>query len=145
MKYYLTKNDFVILFKRMEENYKKESITENSNILPIKNQLPFIKGSLSVCKIQINCYEEDYGKRDIRFPPKTSFGTGFFLKIKHDENENEYQYYLVSCEHVIQKEIIEKNNEILYYSYFYESRRKSIILNTKERFIKEYMSDNKLI
>ena len=126
----------------MELNYQNESLTENSDILPIKNELPFIKGSLSVCKIEINCYEGDYGKRKIRNPPKSSFGTGFFLKIKHDENENEYQYYLVSCEHVIQKEIIEKNNEILNYSYFYESRRKSIILNTNERFIKEYMTDN---
>ena len=110
-------------------SYQKEALIKRSSILPIHKELNFIKGSLSVCKITF------MDGLDM------IFGTGFFIKFKRDKTDNKYQYFLMTCEHVIKKEIIDLNNVDLNIFYHYESIHKIIKLNKYERFIKEYKTN----
>ena len=110
-----------------------ESMNKRSSIFPIHHykNLNFIKGSLAVCKI---IYYSLDGKGYIG-------GTGFFIKFKDDNDDDlRYQYFLMTCEHVIKKEMIEANNINIDIFYHYESIHKKIELNQK-RFIKEYKTD----
>ena len=108
-------------------------MNKRSSIFPIHHykNLNFIKGSLAVCKI---IYYSLDGKGYIG-------GTGFFIKFKDDNDDDlRYQYFLMTCEHVIKKEMIEANNINIDIFYHYESIHKKIELNQK-RFIKEYKTD----
>ena len=110
-----------------------ESMNKRSSIFPIHHykNLNFIKGSLAVCKIIYHSFD---GKGYIG-------GTGFFIKFKDDNDDDlRYQYFLMTCEHVIKKEMIEANNINIDIFYHYESIHKKIELNQK-RFIKEYKTD----
>ena len=53
----------------------------------------------------------------------TGFETGSFIKFKEG---NKFQYFLMTCEHVIQKEIIEKDNEEIKLFYHLENIGKKI-------------------
>lgn len=63
------------------ENYINEAITEYSKIESISPKLGFIKGALSIFKI------------DITMNDKIKKGTGFFLKIKSKYSDNFYHYH----------------------------------------------------
>lgn len=115
-------------------SFRNESMNKRSSILPINcyKNLNFIKGSLSVCKI---IYPSLDGKGYIG-------GTGFFIKFKDDDDYNmKYQYFLMTCEHVIEKTMIDANNISIDIFYHYESIHKKIELNQKKRFMKEYKTD----
>lgn len=115
-------------------SFRNESMNKRSSILPINcyKNLNFIKGSLSVCKI---IYPSLDGKGYIG-------GTGFFIKFKDDDDYNmKYQYFLMTCEHVIEKTMIDANNISIDIFYHYESIHKKIKLNQKKRFMKEYKTD----
>ena len=122
---------------RAKNNYIKESLLSESTIYPVSNiiNLNHLKGALSICKIKTNFYDDEYGNRDSKVE-KTGFGTGSFIKFR---DGNKFQYFLMTCEHVIQKEIIEKDNQEIELFYHFESISKKITLNRDERFIKEYM------
>ena len=122
---------------RAKNNYIKESLLSESTIYPVSNiiNLNHLKGALSICKIKANFYDDEYGNRDSKVE-KTGFGTGSFIKFR---DGNKFQYFLMTCEHVIQKEIIEKDNQEIELFYHFESISKKITLNRDERFIKEYM------
>lgn len=91
----------------MKKDYKiqNEIFTLNSEIRSTKIYIPFIMGSSSICKIEINFYEGPFGRRDISNLNRGS-GTGFFIKFKKPNSDYKYKYFLMTCEHVIQKEII---------------------------------------
>ena len=66
----------------------------------------------------------------------TSHGTGFFIIIT--ENSKTYKF-LLSCEHVIPKEIIDKKVTIsLLYGKFKNEKKFEIKLDNKERYIKSF-------
>ena len=67
-----------------------------------------------------------------------NIGSGFFLKYEINEK---FYYYLISCGHVITKNIIEKNGmiQIFYDNELYEI---DIKLDGKERFIKNLQDLN---
>ena len=72
---------------------------------------------------------------------KNSSGSGFFIKIKNPDNNHEFKYFIITCEHVVQKEIIEKGAINIYVDYYYETLTLELILDKYERFIKEYMTE----
>ena len=108
-------------------NYIKEAITKESEIIPIHKSLNFIKGSLSVCRLLLD----------------NNLGTGFFIKFKNETINRKYQFFLMTCSHIINNKIINLNNIVLNIYYHYNSIHKQIILNKNERFIKDY-SDYKV-
>ena len=79
----------------------------------------FIKACNSICKILVYKYT----------------GSGFFLKARKD---NKDFYCLITCEHVITKDIIE--NKMTFIDVFYDNSNKTleIYLNKEMRFIREY-------
>ena len=103
---------------------------EHMNKFPIRpiNLSTTISAS-SIGKIYASWF---YNKRE-------ALGTGFFIKIKKEESNNLYQYFFVTCEHVIPKTIIEAGYHDIEIAYHCESAHLSIDLN-EERFIKEYQS-----
>ena len=123
------------------KDYKieKEIITLKSNIESTKIYIPFIKGALSVCKIQMKCYKEDsYGIRDLSKEPVVGLGTGFFIKFKDPQEENRYKYFLMTNEHVLQKEIIYEEQVNFSIKYYFEQYSRIFDFKKGERFIKEY-------
>ena len=126
----------------MEEKEEKfnEVMTENSKLESIKPHLPFIKGSLCLCKIRCPSFPGNFGQRDM-YQMKNSSGSGFFIKIKNPDNNQEFKYFIITCEHVVQKEIIEKDAINIYVDYYYETLTLELILDKYERFIKEYMTE----
>ena len=102
-------------------SYQKEICVKDSTILPIHEKLNFIQGSLSVCVIEYDCYS----------------GTGFFIKFRNETNINQYQYFLMTCHHVIGEDLYNIDIKILYH---YARIQKIIKLNN--RFIKYYSSSN---
>ena len=101
--------------KRVDDNEKKG----NSSIIPINflyNEFKYI------CKIEINI-----DKNIIQF------GSGFFIKL---EKDNKPLYCLMSNEHIISRDIINKNGKI---SIIYNNEEEITQINlTKDRFIKDY-------
>ena len=81
--------------------------------------------SHSICKIVTNTFQ----------------GTGFFLKILLDNNK--YLYLLMSNEHLIKKEMIEKKENIIVY-YRLEKKNIEIKLNEEERYIKCFLDINNI-
>ena len=123
------------------EKIKNEIITLKSKIQSTKIYIPFIKGSLSVSKILMKCYEEDdYGKRDLSKKLDGS-GTGFFLKVKDPNEDNRYKYFLMTNEHVLQKEIINDKHINFTIKYFFEQYSKTFDFDRGERFVKEYKTN----
>ena len=108
------------------ENYINEAITEYSKIESISPKLGFIKGALSIFKIDINMNN------------KIKKGTGFFLKIKSKYSDNFYHYYLITNEHVIEKDLIKERQIKFIIYYHFEEIYKEFTINTSETFIKEY-------
>ena len=119
---------------------KNEVLTSESKLKSTKIHLPFIEGSLSVCKIHTFVYKGKFGNRDLSQYIGAS-GTGFFIKFKDNKFKNRYKYFIMTNEHVLQKEIIEKGTIYFTIYYFYEKYYKKILLNKKERFIKEYKTN----
>ena len=65
-----------------------------------------------------------------------NYGTGFFMKMK--KNNNTYKF-LLSCEHVISKELIDKKATIqMIYGKLNNEKKFKIKLDNKERFIKSF-------
>ena len=126
----------------MEDN-KNEVLTSDSKLKSTKVSLPFIEGSLSVCKIETYVYDGHFGNRDLS-KIYCGSGTGFFIKFRDNKSKNKYKYFIMTNEHVIQKEIIEKGSVYITIYYFYEKYSKKILLNKQERFIKEYKTDFEL-
>ena len=122
------------------QNGTNEIMTFGSKIESTKIQIPFIVGSLSICKIICEFYNGNFGYRDLN-DKKTGSGTGFFIKFKDPKSQNRYKYFVITCEHVIQKEIIESEPIKLKILYFYENYLKSFSFNKSQRFIKEYRTD----
>ena len=61
-------------------------------------------------------------------------GTGFFVKIKIKEK---IKYFLITCNHVISKNDISLKNVLdIYYGKKNEEKKRSIILDNKQRYIK---------
>ena len=109
----------------MQKNFgiTNEVITLNSSPLEStkKNlRINFILGSVSICKIRVDCYDGVFGFRDISSGPKKSIGSGFFIKFKKPNSDSKYKYFMMTCEHVIQKEIIERELVEFEMVYFYE-------------------------
>ena len=77
------------------------------------------------CKIEINKNQNK------------EFGSGFFIKL---EKNKKPLYFLMTNEHIISKEIINKKGEITIF-YNNEEEKRLIQLN-KERFIKDYSDIN---
>ena len=101
----------------INKNIEKEVLFVNSEIRSIDSCLyEVIK---SICKI---IYPKETG---------TEKGTGFFIKLFHD---NGPLFCLMTCEHIITNEIIEKNKTIEIY-YDNQKKRIKIKLNKNERFI----------
>ena len=123
------------------KDYKieKEVITLKSKIESTKIYIPFIKGALSVCKILVKFYKDDSnGKRDLSKEPVDGSGTGFFIKFKDPKKENSYKYFLMTNEHVLQKEIIYEEQVIFTIKYYFEQYSRTFDFKKGERFIKEY-------
>ena len=121
-----------------------EVITLNSSPLEStkKNlRINFILGSISICKIRADCYDGDFGCRDISSGTKKKIGSGFFIKFKKPNSDSKYKYFMMTCEHVIQKEIIKRDLIEFEMVYFYEKYSMNFSFNKSERFIKEYMTD----
>ena len=108
---------------KINENEKVHKINEvdTDNALNIIN-LDLYNTIKSVCKIITS----------------KGNGTGFLIRLQKDSKE---LYCLMSNEHVITKDMIDSNEKI---SVFYEAQNENfeIILNKKERVIKEYTSNN---
>ena len=119
---------------------QKEVFSLTSKIKSFKIYIPFIKGSLSICKIEMEYYDGDFGNRNLSVK-KQGCGTGFFIKFKDPNSDNKYKYFLMTCEHVIQKEIINENKFDFTIKYYYEKYSKKFSFNKKKRFIKEYMTN----
>ena len=117
-------------------NEKKEIVTDNSKnikkeVLNDDSEIHTIDSCLyevirSICKI---IYPKETG---------TDKGTGFFIKLFRD---NEPLFCLMTCEHIITNEIIDKNKVIEIY-YDNQKKRIKIELNKKERFIKNFLDLN---
>ena len=127
----------------MKREYKtqNEIFSLNSTIESTKIHIPFAIVSISICKIKIKCYDGNFGSRDIYGDKKIGTGTGFFIKFKDPNSDNRFKYFLMTCEHVIQKEIIEEEPIEFDIVYFYEKYSKKFKFKKSERFIKEYRSD----
>ena len=67
------------------------------------------------------------------------YGSGFFIKLPREDYEGNISFLhcLISCHHVINKEMIDSKNEI---KVFYEKEEKfvDIILDAKRRYIKTF-------
>lgn len=72
---------------------------------------------------------------------KNTCGTGFLLKLVR---ENKLFYFLISCEHVLEKDLIDNKKKIeINYNYNYieqnvKNKKITIKLDEKERFIRRY-------
>ena len=114
---------------------KNEVLTPDSKLKSTKEHIPFIEGSLSVCKIETFVYDGNFGSRDLSKIFKGS-GTGFFIKFKDNRSENKYKYFIMTNEHVIQKEIIEKGTVYFTIYYFYEKYSKNFYLIKRKDSLK---------
>ena len=65
---------------------------------------------------------------------KNTVGTGFFIKIQKNNNNC---YFIMSCEHVITKQMIDLK-ESIDISYDNQHKNLTIKLDKKERFIRDY-------
>jgi hypothetical protein len=110
-----------------KNNKVKECIIETSSPFE-KLDLHLSDVSKSICKIRIEIKSE------------AIIGTGFLLKFYIDQ---ELFYCLISNEHVIKKEIVENNNNIIYIFYDNEFKCANIKLGNKKRYIKSFI-DNEL-
>jgi len=119
---------------------QKEVFSLTSEIKSFKIYIPFIKGSLCICKIEMEYYEGEFGNRDLS-QKKPGCGTGFFIKFKDPNSDNKYKYFLMTCEHVIQKEIIDENKIDFTIKYYYEKYIKKFSFTKNQRFIKEYRTN----
>ena len=104
----------------------KESMCDS----PIRSVPRNTESSLSVCKIHASWFENK----------ESALGTGFFIKIKKERNPNLYQYFLVTCHHVILEKKFETGNEEIDIYYHLERAKLTIQLDKNERFIKQYES-----
>lgn len=103
-----------------EEKIINENISEDSESKKIDRGL--FNAFSSICKIII--LNENNNKS----------GIGFLIKLFRKDNPF---YCLMTNESLINKEIIESNKEIEIY-YNYNKKKKALILNENERYIKEY-------
>ena len=97
----------------------KEVFIHNSPLVPINSSYNEFK---YICKIEINIDDNNIKN-----------GSGFFIKL---EKNNKPLYCLMSNEHIISRDIINKNGEIKII-YNNEENIRQIKL-TKDRFIKDY-------
>ena len=97
----------------------EEKDIKNSKIIEID---ALLEVSGAICKVQTN----------------KTVGTGFFMKL---EKSNKPFYCLITCEHVIQEEMIDSKNII---EVYYENQKSKLKfpLNKNERFIRSYRYSN---
>ena len=95
---------------------KPESINPDN---PLQKLKPIAKPSKSVCKLIV---------------PPNQLGSGFLIKFFKGE---EPFYCLMTNEHVVTKKMVEHKITIDVY-YDSEDKNKEIILNSNERFIKDF-------
>ena len=96
---------------------KPESIQPGSEMHQIN--IPVSKTIKSLCKV---------------ITPNKEIASGFLIKFFKDQQDF---FCLMTNEHVITKELIEKKETITFY-YDSESKNREIQLNPEERFIKEF-------
>ena len=96
---------------------KKPEILNPDN--PLQKLKPIAKPSKSVCKLII---------------PPNQLGSGFLIKFFKGE---EPFYCLMTNEHVVTKKMVENKIKIDVY-YDSEDKNKEIVLNSDERFIKDF-------
>ena len=113
-------NELVDMSDRNKNNRIKECMIEISPL--VKIDLFISKVSKSICKIKIET------------PLGTKYGTGFLLRFYI---YREIFYCLVSNEHVISKDIINKEDNI-YISYDIEFKTVNIKLAQNKRYIKSF-------
>ena len=99
---------------------QKEILINNNQIIFIP--LNLLKTFKSLCKIEYN----------------DKIGSGFFIKL---EKKNEDFFCLITNEHVITKDMIEKKEKITFY-YDSEEKVKEIYLNRDDRIIKDFINMN---
>ena len=69
----------------------------------------------------------------VRIEIQNKWGTGFFLK---KQIQNEFKYFLITCEHVITKYDVNSKIPIqLYYGKKSNEKKKIIVLDNTKRFI----------
>ena len=105
---------------------------ESMNMAPIRAINISATISVSIGKIFASWF---YNKRE-------ALGTGFFIKIKKEGNNNLYQHFFVTCEHVIPETRVDDGYQNIEIFYHMETAHLSIDLNREERFIKEYKTSN---
>ena len=101
---------------------KKEKKMQDSNIIPFKEYNDSLNQFKKyICRLVIN---------------NNIYGTGFLLKLKKGKSPF---YCLLTCEHIITDEIIEKQTEItIKYDYFSNNKEYIIKLDEENRFIRTY-------
>ena len=99
---------------------QKEVLIKNNQIILIP--LNLLKTFKSLCKIEY----------------KDKIGSGFLIKL---EKRNEDFFCLITNEHVITKDMIEKKEKITFY-FDSEEKEKEIYLNRDERIIKDFINMN---
>ena len=110
---------------------RSQGIKEKIYTASIKPISGNVGNSVSICRIHASWF----------FHKNEGLATGFFIKIRNEENHNLYQHFLMTCEHVITKEKIEDGRQDIDIYYHLEKAHLSISLDKNERFIKEYITD----
>jgi hypothetical protein len=101
-----------------EAEWVQEALIVGSELKNIKPREKVLK---AICKIKLKNEEQFHG-------------TGSLIKyLKNDKKS----YYLMTCEHVIEKQMIKDKNEIEV-AYDNEGKRFELKLGDKERFIRDY-------
>ena len=107
--------------------------TRNENDKKRENQTKIIGSDLKETNIYLNKVSRSLCKIKV----KNIRGTGFLIKI--NINSNNALFFLMTNEHVIKKELIEKNEIITFY-YDNGFQFRTIRLDKKERIIMEFMN-----
>ena len=106
--------------KQINNQIKEEGIINNYPIIELSDSI--LAAAKSICKVIT----------------ERKTGSGFLIKLFKGEDDF---YCLISNEHIITKNMIEKKEKIKIY-YDNESKIKEIILNSDERFIKDFRDIN---
>ena len=102
---------------------KEENILNGK--MPMKLDPCVVNVSKSLCFIQT---------------PNTS-GSGFLIKLFKGTQDF---FCLITCEHVIKREMVNKRKIIIFYYDSLNVKLKEIVLNPGERFIQDFRNSNQL-
>ena len=116
-----------------------QSIIRGSEIKKINKEISKIPKSLNKEILHISIFTPKnifHVSRSIcKIKTSETLGSGFLIKFFKDEED--YFHCLMSCEHVLKKELIERKEKICFY-YDNENKNKEIILDKTKRFIKAF-------